>query len=46
VLQIKQHIFTSLLTAWDSVHLNLGSTTAYAYQYCKGQLLLVPNALN
>jgi len=35
-----------LLTAWGSVHLKLGSTTAYAYQYCKRRLLLLPSALN
>jgi len=42
VSQFKQH----MLTAWGSVNLKLGSNTAYEYQYCKGQLLLVPSALN
>jgi len=45
-LQIKQHIFKLFLTGWGSVHLKLGSTTAYAYQYCKAQLLWAPSALN
>jgi len=35
-----------LLTAWGSVHLKLGTNAAYAYQHCKGQLLLVAGALN
>ena len=46
MLQIKQHIFKSLLTAWGSVNLKLSSTTGYAYQYCKEQLLVVTSALN